>query len=190
MFPIGPDGRYQYPKRSAAELRAIYERNPCPEVRDLLWEIHRLRVLLLRANQLQQAYDAGCHTSHMQILEIFRAEILRPGAAPAAARRSRRRTARLDYPPETWPDYAAPIIVGNGDGARQALVGTFGMVPKSRILPGVAKYDTTNARLETVGEKRPFSGQWKKGQLCPLPAYRLVAMAWTSRICSAGATLS
>ena len=76
----------------------------------------------------------------------------------------------LDYPPETWPDYAAPIIMGNGDGARQALVGTFGMVPKTRIPPGVAKVDTTNARSETVGEKRSFSGPWRKGQLCLVPA--------------------
>ena len=76
----------------------------------------------------------------------------------------------LDYPPETWPDYAAPIIIAEHDGARQALVGTFGMVPKNRIPPGVAKFDTTNARSETVGEKRSFSGSWKKGQLCLVPA--------------------
>ncbi|WP_416048922.1 SOS response-associated peptidase [Cupriavidus basilensis] len=76
----------------------------------------------------------------------------------------------LDYPPETWPDYAAPIVVTDADGARQALVGTFGMVPKNRIPPGVAKFDTTNARSETVGEKRSFSGPWKKGQLCLVPA--------------------
>lgn len=37
--------------------------------------IHRLQVLLLRAHHLQQAYGGGCHTSHMQILDIFRAEI-------------------------------------------------------------------------------------------------------------------
>ncbi|MCP3025081.1 SOS response-associated peptidase family protein [Cupriavidus basilensis] len=46
----------------------------------------------------------------------------------------------------------------------------FGMVPKTRIPPGVAKFDTTNARSETVGEKRSFSGPWKKGQLCLVPA--------------------
>ncbi|WP_043345134.1 hypothetical protein [Cupriavidus basilensis] len=74
-LPIGPDGRYEYPRRTAAELRAIYARNPCPEVRELLWEIHRLRILLVRANQLQKAYDCGCHASHMQILDKFRAEI-------------------------------------------------------------------------------------------------------------------
>ncbi|MHA7680119.1 hypothetical protein [Cupriavidus sp. PET2-C1] len=68
----------------------------------------------------------------------------------------------LDYPPETWPDYAAPIIVDNGDGARQAPTGTFGMVPKARIPPGVAKFDTTNARSETVDEKRSFSGPCRR----------------------------
>ncbi|AJG19139.1 SOS response-associated peptidase [Cupriavidus basilensis] len=76
----------------------------------------------------------------------------------------------MDYPPETWPDYAAPLIVADSEGSRQALVGTFGMVPKTRIPPGVAKFDTTNARSETVGEKRSFSGPWKKGQLCLVPA--------------------
>ncbi|WP_144409791.1 hypothetical protein [Cupriavidus basilensis] len=47
-FPIGPDGRCLYPKRTAAELRA---------------------------NKLQKAYGGGCHMSHAQILETFRAEI-------------------------------------------------------------------------------------------------------------------
>ncbi|MCM3609129.1 hypothetical protein M4D49_26965 [Cupriavidus pauculus] len=51
-FPIGPDGKYIVPRLTAAQLRAAYERNPCAEVRELLWEIHRLRLLVLRANQL------------------------------------------------------------------------------------------------------------------------------------------
>ncbi|MFJ1260631.1 SOS response-associated peptidase family protein [Cupriavidus sp. CuC1] len=76
----------------------------------------------------------------------------------------------VDYPPETWPDYAAPIIVSTSHSERQSLVGTFGMVPKSRIPSGMAKFDTTNARSETVGEKRSFSGPWKKRQLCLVPA--------------------
>ncbi|MFC4484305.1 SOS response-associated peptidase [Cupriavidus campinensis] len=36
--------------------------------------------------------------------------------------------------------------------------------------PGVRKYDTSNARSETVGEKRSFSGAWKASQLCLVPA--------------------
>ncbi|MGE8453887.1 MAG: hypothetical protein ACN6OP_25415, partial [Pseudomonadales bacterium] len=51
----------------------------------------------------------------------------------------------IDYPPETWPDYAAPIIVSTNHSERRTLAGTFGMVPKARIPPGVAKFDTTNA---------------------------------------------
>ena len=38
----------------------------------------------------------------------------------------------LEYPPETWPDYAAPLIVGNVDGSRQALVGTEEPYPAGR----------------------------------------------------------
>lgn len=74
-FSVGSDGRYRYPKHTADQLRAIYQRNPCPEVRELLWEIHRLRLLLLRAHQLQKVYGGGCHTSFVQVLETFREEI-------------------------------------------------------------------------------------------------------------------
>ena len=76
----------------------------------------------------------------------------------------------LDYPPETWSDYAAPIIRANQDGKRQALIGTFGMIPKSRIQPGVKKFETTNARSETIREKRSFAGAWTNGLLCLVPA--------------------
>lgn len=75
-----------------------------------------------------------------------------------------------EWPPETWPDYAAPLLVADHEGQRQCLVGTFGMVPRKRIPPGVAKFDTTNARSESVGEKRAFSAAWKQGQLCLAPA--------------------
>lgn len=77
------------------------------------------------------------------------------------------------YPPETWPDYMAPIVRHTADGERQAVLGNFGMMPKSRIPPGVRPYDTTNARSETVGEKRTFSGAWKSGQTALVPATAL-----------------
>lgn len=76
----------------------------------------------------------------------------------------------LEYPQETWPDYGAPIIRANQDGKRQALIGTFGMIPKSRIPPGVKKFETTNARSETIREKRSFAGAWTNGLLCLVPA--------------------
>lgn len=75
-----------------------------------------------------------------------------------------------EWKPETWPDYAAPIVRKDGDGRRDSVLATFGLVPRSRVRQGVRYYDTVNARSETVGEKRTFSGAWKKGQLCLIPA--------------------
>jgi putative SOS response-associated peptidase YedK len=43
------------------------------------------------------------------------------------------------------------------------------MVPRKRIPPDVRPFDTMNARAETVGQLRSFSGQWKKSQLCLVP---------------------
>ncbi|WP_434715531.1 SOS response-associated peptidase [Paraburkholderia sp. A3RO-2L] len=70
---------------------------------------------------------------------------------------------------EVYKDYPAPIIRRVG-GATRADVATFGIVPRKHIPPGVRPFDTMNARSETVGEKRSFSGAWKKQQLCLIPA--------------------
>jgi len=75
-----------------------------------------------------------------------------------------------EWKPETWPDYAAPIVRADGDGRRDSVLATFGLVPRSRIPQGVRPFDTMNARSETVGEKRTFSAAWRKGQLCLVPA--------------------
>lgn len=69
---------------------------------------------------------------------------------------------------EVYKDYPAPII-RRVDGAERADVATFGIVPRKHIPPGVKVFDTMNARAETVGEKRSFSGAWKKQQLCLIP---------------------
>ncbi|MBA9859492.1 SOS response-associated peptidase family protein [Ralstonia insidiosa] len=74
-----------------------------------------------------------------------------------------------DYPPETFPDYAAPIVRANEHGERDCVVANFGFVPKRRMPPGVS-FDTTNARSETVGEKPTWAKYWKAGQLCLVPA--------------------
>ncbi|WP_375790537.1 SOS response-associated peptidase family protein [Cupriavidus alkaliphilus] len=74
-----------------------------------------------------------------------------------------------EWKPETWPDYAAPIVRMDGDGRRDSVLASFGLVPRSRVPQGVRPYDTMNARSETVGEKRTFSGPGKKGQLCLIP---------------------
>ncbi|GAA5785145.1 SOS response-associated peptidase [Chitiniphilus shinanonensis] len=73
-----------------------------------------------------------------------------------------------DWPGETWQGYAAPIVVDVGQGP-QALLASYGMVPRSRIPVGVRPYTTMNARAETVGEKRAYRGAWRVGQLCLVP---------------------
>lgn len=73
------------------------------------------------------------------------------------------------WPTEIWQDYAAPIIRTNRDGGREAIVATFGMVPKNRIPSGVKKYSTMNARAESVGSLRSYSKAWKTSQLCLVP---------------------
>ncbi|WP_321815804.1 MULTISPECIES: SOS response-associated peptidase [unclassified Paraburkholderia] len=92
----------------------------------------------------------------------------------AAARRDRLfRHFGIEPPDSPWrdeiyKDYAAPII-RHVDGAPRADLATFGMVPRKHIPPGVRVFDTMNARAETVGEKRSFSGAWKRQQLCLVP---------------------
>ncbi|MGY8527587.1 SOS response-associated peptidase [Paracidovorax citrulli] len=68
-----------------------------------------------------------------------------------------------DWKPETWPNYAAPIVRAGKDGEREALLANFGMDPKGR-------FDTFNARSETVGERRTFSKAWRECQFCLVPA--------------------
>lgn len=70
---------------------------------------------------------------------------------------------------ETWKDYSAPIIRRASNGAREGLLATYGMVPRKRIPEGVRPFDTMNARAETVGQLRSFSGAWKRSQLCLVP---------------------
>jgi putative SOS response-associated peptidase YedK len=43
-------------------------------------------------------------------------------------------------------------------------------VLRKRTPPGGRRYDTTNARSETVGEKPTFAPAWRHGQLCLVPA--------------------
>lgn len=69
---------------------------------------------------------------------------------------------------EIYKDYPAPIIRHTADGQRADLA-SFGIVPRRHIPAGVRVFDTMNARAETVGEKRSFSGAWKKLQLCLIP---------------------
>jgi putative SOS response-associated peptidase YedK len=92
----------------------------------------------------------------------------------AAARRDRLfRHFGVEPPDSPWrdeiyKDYPAPII-RRIESTQRADLATFGMVPRKHIPAGVKVFDTMNARAETVGEKRSFSGAWKRLQLCLVP---------------------
>ncbi|OWJ56011.1 SOS response-associated peptidase [Paraburkholderia caledonica] len=77
----------------------------------------------------------------------------------------------FDYRSEIYKDYPAPIF-RRVDGQLSTDAATFGMVPRERIPPGVKVFDTMNARSETVGQKRSFSGAWNRLQLALVPCRR------------------
>jgi putative SOS response-associated peptidase YedK len=74
----------------------------------------------------------------------------------------------FDFKREIYKDYVAPIFRRSANGLRTDPA-SFGIVPGRRIPPGVRPYDTMNARSESVGEKRSFSGAWNRLQLCLIP---------------------
>jgi putative SOS response-associated peptidase YedK len=87
------------------------------------------------------------------------------------------------FRPEIYKDFPGAIIRRLHDHWSTDLA-TFGMVPRVRIPPHVKAYDTTNARAETIGEKRSFSSAWKRLQLCLIPCetfFELHPRAWCSR---------
>ena len=73
-----------------------------------------------------------------------------------------------DWKEEVWQDYQAPILIQR-DGRRQALIASYGMVPKRKVQPGNKHYTTMNARAETVGEKPTYRRAWQQGHLCLVP---------------------
>jgi hypothetical protein len=74
----------------------------------------------------------------------------------------------FEFKREIYKDYPGAVVRRTDDGF-QTLAATFGMVPRERIPPHVRPYDTMNARVETIGEKRSFSSAWKGLQLCLIP---------------------
>lgn len=62
------------PKLTKPDLHAIGQRSNSPDVRALLWEIHRLRGIALRADQLAKALGAMGGAQGM-MLDSLRAEL-------------------------------------------------------------------------------------------------------------------
>lgn len=100
---------------------------------------------------------------------------------PDAIRLPRKFKVRLDVDPPwktaTYLDYLAPIITADSAGNRQALLASYGMLPKRHQVKdtgGAGKskathYSTMNARSETVGQRIAFSKAWRNAQLCLVP---------------------
>ena len=82
-----------------------------------------------------------------------------------------------DWRDEAYQDYLAPIF-RNGAGHREALVASYGMVPKAHIPPGVKRFSTMNARAETVGQLRSFAPSWRARQLCLIPMHAFFEPNW------------
>lgn len=83
---------------------------------------------------------------------------------------------RDPWEPDVYPDYAAPIAWGDGDGLG-VVKAVFGFWPKFLQPERVdengkkrRKLDTMNARSETVGESRLYGKAWRAGQRCLIPA--------------------
>jgi putative SOS response-associated peptidase YedK len=95
-----------------------------------------------------------------------------------------------DWRDEAYQDYLAPIIRsrggadggqgghGGGSSQREALVASYGMVPKKHIPAGVKRFSTMNARAETVGQLRSFATSWKAGQFCLVPMLAFFEPNW------------
>lgn len=79
---------------------------------------------------------------------------------------------------DAWPDYAAPIVRAAADGSREAVMGSFSMVPKGKIPPGVRYFPTANARTETIGKLNSFAKYWKAGQRALIPATGFYEPNW------------
>lgn len=66
-----------FPPLTAAELADIYDRHPLPVVLRLLWEIHRLRSTVSRANQVRMMIGTRVGTANTPagIWERFEQEL-------------------------------------------------------------------------------------------------------------------
>jgi putative SOS response-associated peptidase YedK len=85
----------------------------------------------------------------------------------------------FDYRREIYKDYVAPVF-RRGAGGYETIPASFGIVPRRHIPPGVKAFDTMNARSESIGEKRSFSGAWKALQLCLIPCRVLYEPSYES----------
>lgn len=70
-----------------------------------------------------------------------------------------------DWPDEVWQDYAAPVVRAGEQGEPELIVGTYGMMPKRKMQPGM-HLSTMNARRNHRREADVFEGM-ARGQDVP-----------------------
>jgi putative SOS response-associated peptidase YedK len=83
----------------------------------------------------------------------------------------------MDYPPEAFPGYPAPILVRSDANGLDARLATFGLIPvwsKDRTFAR----RTYNARSETVAEKPSYRGAWRARRFCLVPMERFYEPCW------------
>jgi hypothetical protein len=94
------NGHRHRPPLTAAELAEIYDSQPTPQVLRLLWEIHRLRATILRADQIRRMIGPKVGPSYATagIWELFEKEL---DAEPCLTDPPTTRQKGLLYPSET-----------------------------------------------------------------------------------------
>jgi len=85
----------------------------------------------------------------------------------------------LEYQPESWPGYQAPIIRADGHGGRDCQLARFGLIPYWARDAAISK-KTYNARSETVAERPSFRHAWRRGQYCLVPMEAFYWPNWES----------
>ena len=83
------------------------------------------------------------------------------------------------YKTDLWPGGAGLFIRPSKEGGREALTGTFGLIPHWAKDRKIARH-TYNARAETVAEKPSFRNAWRKHQRCIIPAEAIYEPDWRS----------
>lgn len=100
-------------------------------------------------------------------------------AKPTAVQRMTGLEAVPDYPSESFPGYAAPIIRADAAAALGLKVdlAAFGLIPGWAKDRNIGRR-TYNARSETVAEKPSYRTAWRRRQLCLVPMERFFEPCW------------
>ena len=82
-----------------------------------------------------------------------------------------------DYPSESFPGYAAPIIRADAALGLKVDLALFGLIPGWAKDRNIGRR-TYNARTETVAEKPSYRTAWRRRQLCLVPMERFFEPCW------------